>query len=85
MAVQNLSSVEEWTRPHASVTPVELLGDQQGDPRNAGPPEADEERVPLPHGWGPLAIAGVHGYGQRLPDGTVQFWRPLPARHAPDA
>ncbi len=68
----------DW--PHAGVEPIELA-DAQREPRNAGPPGRPVEPPPRV-GWGPVSLDGQPGYGERLPDGTVQYWRPLPPRHA---
>ncbi len=71
-------SVVDW--PHAGVEPIEL-SDAQREPRNAGPPRHRPKESAV--GWGPISINGAPGYGERLADGTVRYWRPLPAKHAP--
>lgn len=90
-AYQQLFEQQSADWPESSVDPIEL-GDAQREPRNAGPPtphfpHPSESVAPIQEtrvGWGPITIDGVAGYGLRQSDGTVDYWRPLPPKYAPD-
>ena len=93
-AYQQLFEQQSVDWPESNVDPIEL-GDAQREPRNAGPPPPSFPAPPVQGGsttpiqetrvgWGRISIDGVVGYGLRQSDGTVEYWRPLPPKYAPD-
>jgi hypothetical protein len=70
------------TRADGLAAELSLVDVAQGEPRNAGPPLPESvSRCPQSAGWGVMQHEGVMGYGERLANGKVRYWRPLPERH----
>lgn len=71
------------SEPDGSVVGLARLVVAQGEPRNAGPPAGECAHKAKPMlGWGLVDHEGVRGYGERLANGKVRYWRPLPEQNA---